>query len=152
MKKIAFLLICTLMFAGCDIEDEGPGFVQVYAEVIDADLPESFDPGRNYVIDITYLLPDACHVGLGLNANRGGFEGSTRRDIFVAGVASRPATDEECTEESENLERESSFTLRIDENEPYTFYLWQGVDENNKNVYTKIIVPVTEPTPATGAE
>lgn len=152
MKKIAFLVICTLMVAGCNIEDEGPGFIQVYAEVSGADLPESFERGKVYDIEVTYLLPNACHVGLGLYANRGGFEGSSRRDIYVAGVASGPATEAECTEEEEELEIEDSFSIRIDENEPFTFYLWEGVDENQKNVYTRIVVPVIDPLPSTSTD
>ncbi len=147
MKKIALLFMFTLLLAGCDIEDDGPGSVQVLAEVVDADLPEFFEKGKLYQIKVTYLLPDACHTALGLQAIRGGSEGALRRDIYVAGVASYPTGLEDCTLESEDLEKMDSFTLRIDEDQPFTFYLWTGVDANKENTYTKIVVPVGEATP-----
>jgi hypothetical protein len=147
MKKIALLFMFTLLLAGCDIEDDGPGSEQVLVEVVDADLPEFFEKGKLYQIEVTYLLPDACHNGLGLQAVRGGSQGAVRRDIYVAGVASRPAGLEDCDLESEDLEKTDSFTLVVDEDQPFTFYLWTGVDANQENTYTKIVVPVGEATP-----
>ncbi len=152
MKKIALLLICSLVFASCDVEDDEPGQVQVLAEVVDADLPESFEQGKVYTIDVTYLLPDACHFSLGLQAVRGAFQGPARRDIYLAGVAARPAGEADCTEEDEDLEEVDSFALRIDENQPYTFYLWTGLDENEESVYTEVVVPVVDPTSSTAGE
>lgn len=149
MKKVLFLLMSTLLLTGCEVEDDGPEIVQVLAEVIDADLPESFEQGKVYPIEITYLLPNACHTGLGVRAFTGGPGEVERRNIYVAGVASRPAGQEECSLTSEDLEVVDSFTLRIDDDEPYTFYLWTGVDENDENVYTQIVVPVGETTPTT---
>ena len=151
MKKYFLLVMSILVLTGCEIEDDGPDTVQVWAEVVDADLPESFEQGEIYDIDITYLLPDACHTPLGVRAYTGGDHGSVSRDIYVAGFASRPAGQDECSTEGEDLEKTSSFKLRIDDDEPYTFYLWTGVDEDEENVYTKIIVPVEEETTPTTA-
>lgn len=147
MKKFALLFVCTLLLASCDIEDDGPVSVQVFAEVVDADLPEFFEQGKVYPIEVSYLLPDACHNPLGVQAVRGGDEGPLRRDIYLVGIASHPEGQDECDLESEDLVRKDSFSIRIDEDEPFTFYLWTGVDANQENVYTKIIVPVGEAAP-----
>lgn len=136
----------TLM--SCEIEDDGPDNVQVLAEVVDADLPEAFEVGKVYNIDVTYVLPDSCHDGLGLQAVRGALDGAARRDIYVAGVASKPAGEGECNEPDGNLQRESTFSLRIDEDETYTFYLWIGVDEEGESLYNEIEVPVMDNLPS----
>ncbi|WP_156877231.1 hypothetical protein [Salinimicrobium terrae] len=152
MKKVFLLLMSITVLTGCEIEDDGPDSVQVLAEVIDTNLPESFEPGEVYQVEITYLLPNVCHIPVGVQAVRGGAEGSARRDIYVSGVASYLPGEGECTLENEDLEEIDSFSLRVDEDEPYTFYLWTGFDENQESIYTQIVVPVGETTPTTSVK
>ena len=153
MKKLIFLFACLPLFTGCSIDDEGPSIAMGPAEVAETDLPESFENGKVYTVKVTYLLPDACHVPAGLHVTRGADVGNGRRDIFVSGVASYEYGTE-CEEEGEedDLEQTSSFQVRIDEEEPYTFYLWTGVDSSNKNVYTEVEVPVGAPDETTTEE
>ena len=129
----------------CSLDDDGPVYEQKLAEIIEADLPESFVRGNVYSIDVVYLLPDACHNPLGINANREGDSGEARRKIYVAGVVSREKGATGCNQTSEDLEVESSFSIRIDETDPYTFYLWTGVDSQGKAVYSAVEVPVLQP-------
>lgn len=149
MKKLGLLFLTTLVFMSCSIEDDGPQIRYEFAEVLSADLPEAFEVGKTYQIDITYLLPTACHVPAGLDAKRGSGSGEERRSIFVAGVASYDGGTNECTEEGEEEERteEDTFSLTIDEEGTYTFYLWIGVNEEMENQYTVVEVPVETPTP-----
>lgn len=142
MKKLFLLVLCTLVFTGCEIEDDEPYLVHEYAEVTGTDLPEFFERGKLYEITVTYALPTACHSGSGLEVNRGSVAGEGYRDIYIAGVASHRSDLTECNEESEDLEREVSFTMRIDQSDPYTFYLWEGVDIDDKNIFTEVEVPV----------
>jgi hypothetical protein len=119
--------------------------VYVWAEITEHDLPAYFEEGETYKINISYLLPDACHTGLGLQVGRGGDMGDAYRDIYVAGFASYRSDLVECDEEDEDLEKESHFSIRINDDEPYTFYLWTGVDEDDENIYTEVVVPVGIP-------
>ena len=146
MKKLMLLFTCTLLFTSCSIDDDEPSIVMVPAEVVATDLPEFFEDGEVYTVKVTYLLPDACHVPAGLHVTRGSSFGNGRRDIFVNGVASHEIGTE-CEEEGEeeDLEQKASFQIRIDEDEPYTFYLWTGIDENDKNIYTEVVIPVGAP-------
>ena len=144
MKKLALLIGCVFTFASCEVEDEGPRVLSEYAEVTEIDLPESFEEGETYEIEVTYLLPSACHQPAGREASRGSTTGDERRDIYVAGVATYTSDMGECDVEDEDLEETSSFSITIDETEPYTFYLWKGVDVDNKPVFTTVEVPVTE--------
>jgi hypothetical protein len=152
MKKFLFLFIAALSLTACEIDDDGPGTVQVIAEVVDTTLPESLEEGKLYDFKITYLLPDACHTGIGVQAMREGSGEVERRKIYVAGVASRPANQTTCNLEDDDLEVEGSFSMRIEGDEPYTFYLWTGVDVDGKSVYNEVVVPVGEEEPTTPEE
>lgn len=144
MKKLILLFACSLMFMSCEVEDDGPNLVMVASKVTGAELPEYFEKGKTYEIEVTYLLPDACHIPAGLQVNRGANIGNGRRDIFISGVASYEYGTT-CDKEDENLEETKTFILEITEDEPYTFYLWQGRDENHESIYTEIVVPVGAP-------
>lgn len=145
MKKLILLAVCTFTLMSCELESDEPGLVPELAEVTAVDLPDFFEEGKSYTIDVTYLLPTACHVAQGINANRGSAYGSGRRKIYVAGVAASQFGTTQCDEESDELEKESFFRLGIDEDMPYTFFLWKGKDEDGKDIYTEIEVPVGDP-------
>jgi len=148
MKKLILLFVSSLVLVSCDVDDDGPRTMLTAAEVTDVDLPEFFEAGKTYDIDVTYLLPDACHTAAGINAQRGTNSNGEEefRDIYITGVASYDANLTECDKEAEEdeLDRESTFKMTIasDEDEPYTFYLWTGVDEDDENIYTTVVVPV----------
>lgn len=148
MKKLILLFASSLVLVSCDVNDDGSRTMLTAAEVTDVDLPEFFEAGKTYDIDVTYLLPDACHTNAGINVHRGSTSNGEDefRDIYITGVASYDANVTQCDEEAEEveLERESTFKLTIssDEDEPYTFYLWTGVDEDDENIYTTVVVPV----------
>ena len=153
MKKFALLLCCVLLFTACSVEDEGPQFISYYSEVSEIDLPAYFEEGEEYEVEVTYLSPTACHQPGGIEVSRGGSTGDKYREIYVVGVAQMDSAIEECDEEEEDLRETSSFFITIDRDEPYTFFLWTGVDENDKSIFTEIEVPVGEPEPTEeGAE
>ena len=146
MKKLVLLFFtANLILTGCNIEDDGPRIAAEYAEVTEIDLPEYFEQGKNYEIEITYLLPSACHTAAGLEAKRGNAEGDGRRDIYVAGVSTFDQNVVTCTRQSDDLERTAKFSINIDEDQPYTFYLWTGVNSDLESEFTIIEVPVGTP-------
>lgn len=151
MKKLILLFVSTLVFISCDVDDDGPRTLLKAAEVTDIDVPEFFEAGKTYEIDVTYLLPDACHTAAGINAQRGSSSNGEEewRDIYITGVVSYDSNLTDCNKEAEGDEliKEASFkmTIATNEDEPYTFYLWTGVDEDDENIYTEVIVPVGEP-------
>jgi hypothetical protein len=142
MKKIALIIMAAVLVTSCNIDDDGPRIAYEFSEVTETDLPESFEKGKTYKIDVTYLLPSACHTAAGLEVKRGNDSGAQRRDIYVVGIGRYDANLTQCNREDDELEREGSFSILIDEDEPYTFYLWSGVDDNMESQYTVVEVPV----------
>lgn len=151
MKKLILLFLSSLFLVSCDVDDDGPRTLLTAAEVTAADLPDFFESGKTYDIDVTYLLPSACHTAAGINAQRGtNSNGEDEfRDVYITGVATYDANLTECGIEAEEgeLDRETTFKMTIgaDEDEPYTFYLWTGVDEDDKNIFTEVVVPIGDP-------
>ena len=80
-----------------------------------------------------------------MEAKRGSSEGDGRRLIYVAGVSTYDRNVVTCTRQSDDLERTSKFSIIIDEEEPYTFYLWTGFNSDLESEYTIIEVPVSTP-------
>lgn len=145
MKKLALLFVCMLTLISCDIDDNSPVLIQSFAVVSETNLPDFFEKHEVYVIEVTYLLPTACHQATGLQVQRGSQIGSERRDIYIAGVTGINSNVQECSVEGADLEKKSSFELLIDEEEAYTFYLWTGIDDNQEHQYTTITIPVGDP-------
>lgn len=154
MKKLALLLLTTLLFVSCSLEDDGPRIAYQYAKVTTTDLPESFEKGKTYTVKVTYRLPSACHTPAGVEARRGSQTGEARRDIFVAGVTSYDANVTNCNTEAEDedLLKQGSFSITIDEEETYTFFLWNGVNSSNQAQYIEVEVPVVDPATGSGQE
>lgn len=144
-KSILLFFAASLFLTGCNIDEDGPLIAAEYAEVTEIELPESFEQGKTYEIKITYLLPSACHTAAGMEAKRGSSEGDGRREIYVAGVSTYDRNVVTCTRQSDDLERTAKFSINIDEEDPYTFYLWTGFNSNLESEYTIIEVPVSTP-------
>ncbi|RKS55318.1 hypothetical protein BC962_0278 [Gillisia mitskevichiae] len=151
MKKLILLFVSALVLVSCNTDDDGPRTLLVAAEVTNIDVPEFFEAGKTYDIDVTYLLPDACHTAAGIKAQRGSNSNGEEefRQIYVTGVSSFDSNLTECNEEAEeeDLIKEATFNLSIptDEDEPYTFFLWAGLDENDENIFTEVVVSVGDP-------
>lgn len=146
MKKLVLLFFASsLILTSCSIENDGPRIAAEFAEVTEIELPDFFERGKTYEIEVTYLLPSACHTAAGLEASRGSVEGSGRRDIYVAGVATYDQNVVTCNRQSDDLEKTAKFSIGIDEEEPYTFYLWTGLDSDLESEFTIIEVPVVNP-------
>lgn len=143
MKKLILFFVGALTLMSCDI-DEGVNTQVQYAEVSDIDLPEFFELGEVYDIEVTYLLPTGCHSTAGIDVRRIN-DLADRWEILVAGVASYDANAGECTRDNTNPERTETFTLRIDEETVYAFHLWTGMDNNNQPIFTIVEVPVGAP-------
>ncbi|NJY63039.1 hypothetical protein HC174_09750 [Salinimicrobium sp. CDJ15-81-2] len=149
MKKFLLLALFVFTLQSCELESDDPGWLPELVRVTDIELPEFFEEGKSYDIEVTYVLPTACHIPQGINASREALYGSGRRKIYVAGIAAKKFGEPVCQEESDDLEKTGSFRLVVDEDMPYTFFLWTGIDEAGKDLYTEIEVPVGEPTTET---
>ena len=144
MKKLVLLFLGITLFTGCSMDDEG-GVVSQYAKVANVDFPAYFEEGESYDLEVTYLLPTACHNALGIDVFKVGSSGEDKREIYIAGITSSNTGSGECSRSNTDPERREKFTIVIDEILPYNFYLYQGQNANDQAEYTKVTLRVGAP-------
>ena len=144
MKKLGLLLLSIIVLNSCSVEsDEGPNVNYELAEITKNDLPEEFERGKSYSVNVEYTLPTECSTFAYLDARREGNISAERRNIYVAAISST-ISNANCDGETEGETGVSSFSILIDEREDYKFYFWKGLDATNQPIYEEVIVPVIE--------
>lgn len=126
------------------MDDDG-GIVTEYARVTNVNFPPYFELGESYDLEVTYMLPTACHNAMGIDALRVSSTGDGKREIYIAGIVSHNPGAGECTRSNTDPARKASFTIVIDETEPYNFYLYEGKNSNNEAEYTRVTIRVGAP-------
>lgn len=144
MKKLGLLLLSVITLNSCSIEsDEVPNISYEIAEITKNDLPDQFELGKSYSVNIEYSLPTECHNFAYLDARREGNLGAERRNIYVTAISST-INSANCDEETAGETGVTSFSILIDEKEEFKFYFWKGLDATDQPIYEEVIVPVFE--------
>ncbi len=150
MKKLALLFISVITLSSCDNGDDGPNIGYEIAEITGHNLPEYFEPGENYDIDITYELPDACHTFVGFD--QGGVEDDDDENVFIYYIHAISSYDPNLTECSKEGELSETKTARknfqVPSGSKYTtiqFKLLTGISSTDENEYITVDVPVGAP-------
>lgn len=155
MKRIALLMILALSLYSCSSDDDGPNVNYAFAEITEADLPDFFETGEVYELDITYELPNACHTFATFDFNEyADEENDSTYVIEIAAITSYDANLTECDEEGELSQTKSirEISISSENYNNYQFKFLTGVDENGEGEFLIIDVPVGEPEPTTPEE
>jgi hypothetical protein len=99
-------------------------------------MPAEFELGENYVIEYSYYKPSNCHVFNDLNY----ISDFNTLTIFVVNTVFPDAQSPCMTLNDELITRVFNFTA--DNSETYYFKFWKGVDEEGRDVFLEIEVPV----------
>lgn len=142
MKKLIFIVVATLMFAGCSL-DSGEEINTTYAlaPITSNDLPESFEINKTYEVTVTYQLPSECYTFNTLDARRKGNTAEERTKIYV-GAVSMVDLSSNCDDTTEGASGSSKFSIFIDDDQDYTFNFWIGKDSTGEPQYESVVVPV----------
>ena len=137
MKRIVYILfigLAILSFGSCN-KDDDTNFKYVALKVVRAELPESFDLNKTYKIKVTYTNPNGCTYFEGFDVIK---DSLTTRRVIPIGTT---LTDRNPCEEIAK-EVEVSFNFIVLFKDKYLFRFWAGEDENGKDQYLEIEVPV----------
>lgn len=154
MKKLALLLVSVVLFSSCDIDDDGPQWIEVPAEIVEEDLPEFFETDESYEITFVYELPSACHREGGLfieeveQDTEEEIEGVKIKEYNIVGRALEDMNLAECNIEDGDLEKETKVTVSANKEGTtlYIFNLWKGaVNADGGFEFETVEVPVGEP-------
>lgn len=138
-KKLVLLAVfIALINNGCSIEDDDANFYFTALEIVDAELPESFDYNKTYEILVNYIKPDSC-------TNYEGFD--VVKDLLtvrnVVAIGSVRTDKDNCTVES--IEQTASFNFKVIYTDPYTFKFYTGDNSEGEAQYLEVVVPVNKP-------
>ncbi|WP_412985020.1 hypothetical protein [Pontimicrobium sp. IMCC45349] len=136
MKKPKYLIVVmlALTITSCSDDDDGHAFYLEYAKVLNANVPEQFQYGHTYQINMTVELPNSCYFFY--NQFDYFYDGNSRLVYPIAHV------DIEDTCEPIITEDELIISVRALQSEPYLFKFYQGKDENGEDLFLTIEVPV----------
>ncbi len=135
MKKLAFVLIITLSFLSCSIDDNGANNVgDFYSEYIpfeSVSMPQEFMFGESYVIEYTYFRPSTCHTFSDLFSD----VNNNTWTIAISNIVS--VNNGQCMNLQDELVTRT-FTFIVNGTGPYLFRFWQGKDSNGEDIYLEL--------------
>ncbi len=138
MKKALTIILSLILLGSCSLEDDGESIMQNLAPVQSVDLPDSFELGQTYNIEITYRRPTSCHTYSGLDVAR-------NENIITIGIVnSYSSTSSNCVETG-NLEARVTINFVAEREDFYIFKFWQGKDSAGHDMFLIVEVPVTLP-------
>ncbi|AUC74795.1 MULTISPECIES: hypothetical protein [unclassified Olleya] len=133
MKKLITALI-VLLFMSCSVDEEQRPRLNLEPIPIESvTVPEYFEQGQTYQIDLNYIQPTNCYAFYDIYYVK---EDNIRTIAIINSVY-----DSDTCEDS-NLEVEKSFNFIVTDQEDYIFKFWQGEDANGENVYLTMEIPV----------
>ncbi|HSP83560.1 MAG TPA: hypothetical protein VLN72_07495 [Gillisia sp.] len=138
MKKLLLVFFSLLLFSGCSAEDDSDNIMQNLAPVISVDLPNSFEFGKSYTIEIIYKRPTNCHTFSGLDVAR-------NANAIVIGVVTSFRTSNTNCVDSGNLEASATINFVAERDDFYIFKFWQGKNAAGRDEFLTVEVPVTQP-------
>ena len=136
MKYLGSLLAILFLVTSCSLDDDGYNVRTEYVPIESVDMPDSFELGGLYEINVTYKRPTTCHSFYTF------FFGSEDNQRTVA-VVNSVVDRNDCVELEDELV-EVSFDFKVVYTDTYVFKFWQGKDENDNDLYYIVEVPVVE--------
>ena len=134
---MAFMAFVALIGNGCSLDDDSPNFHFTVLEIVDAELPESFDFNETYEISVNYIKPNNCTNYEGFDVVK---DSLTVRSVVAIGSVRLDV--ENCFEEI--TEQTASFNFKVIYKDPYTFKFYTGENSAGDAEFFEVVVPVNE--------
>ncbi|NCO64778.1 MAG: hypothetical protein GW839_10785 [Flavobacteriales bacterium] len=137
MKRLIIFSLFLFLFASCDLDSNGTDndITLELLPIESVNIPESFSLGETYPITVSYFRPSTCHTFKEFYY----LKNNNERTVAVIDFK---AINNDCVDLSDELV-EATFNFIVTSNGSYIFKFWQGVDENDEDLFLTIEVPVT---------
>ncbi|MDO5979541.1 hypothetical protein [Flavivirga spongiicola] len=139
MKNFKYLLIMIVALAipvsSCSTDDDNDHDYHLeYVNVISAELPDEFNHGSTYKIEVTIALPNSCYFYYDQYDYI--YDGTTRLIYPIGHVDDGASCNQIITETT------FSIPVEVLQSEPYIFKFYQGKDPDGEDMFLTIEVPV----------
>jgi len=143
MKRLFILLFAAVsVLESCSFDDDKVNFHYTPLEIVNAEVPESFDFGRTYTISVDILRPDDCTLTDSFDVRRHTTDSTNVRTVSAIGIL---LDNDECAPVDQEIQDTFEFEVRY--TNPYIFRFYTGNDENGDPQFLEIEVPVNNPEP-----
>ena len=131
---LVFVLVIITFTVGSCFKDDAPTIEFHALQIVDADVPESFEFNGQHEITVTYVRPDDCTHFEVFDVVQ---KDTTIREVVAIGSM---FIDQQCAEVG--TEQQESFLFEVKYDQPYLFRFWQGTDAEGEPIFLNIEVPV----------
>ncbi|NJB71551.1 hypothetical protein GGR42_002013 [Saonia flava] len=138
MKRLFFYMVAlfaAITLGSCSLDNDDANFEFAYLQIVEVEVPESFDVNDTYQINVTYLRSDECTFFQGFDVIK--VDQTTREVVVVGSVFTDQTT---CVEV--NQEVQTSFDFQVLYSDTYHFKFWSGEDENGNPQFIEVDIPV----------
>ncbi|MDB2606451.1 hypothetical protein N9Y48_01595 [Zobellia sp.] len=132
-------LLGTLITTSCSLDDDRVNFQYTAMHITEASLPDTFELGKIYDVNVTILRPNDCSMFDQFDVVRSFTDSSQVRTVSAVGIV---LEKEECTEVNDQIE--DFFQFEVLYTDPYIFKFYMGDDHEGQPEFVKIEVPVKE--------
>ncbi|MGJ8738390.1 hypothetical protein [Zobellia laminariae] len=132
-------LASLLTIASCSLDDDRVNFQYTPLHITNASLPDTFELGRVYTVDVNILRPDDCTLLDQFDVRRSFTDSTQIRTVSAVGIT---LDKEDCTEVNDELQ--DGFQFEVLYTKPYIFRFYTGDDTEGEPEFLEIEVPVKE--------
>ncbi|MUH35075.1 hypothetical protein D9O36_04415 [Zobellia amurskyensis] len=134
-----FGLACMLTIVSCSLDDDRVNFQYTPLQITGASLPDTFELGRVYTVDVNILRPDDCTLLDQFDVRRSFTDTTQIRTISAVGIV---LDKDECAALNDSLQ--DAFQFEVLYTKPYIFRFYTSDDSEGEPEFLEIEVPVKE--------
>ncbi|AUS05271.1 hypothetical protein [Pseudotamlana carrageenivorans] len=135
MKRLIALFLTIALFTSCSV-DEGTSYHSELLPVESVNIPDEFEMGKTYPIEVFYYQPTSCYSFYNFYYKKHNNERTVAPSNLVI--------DSNNCESTEDILVGNTFNFVVTGNGSYVFKFWQGKDDDGEDQYLVIEVPVVE--------
>lgn len=139
--KRTYIILCVLVVASisfsCSLDDDQTNFEYATLKTLSASLPDTFDLGQVYNIDVKLLRPDECTFSETFDVRRNFTDSTNIRTVAAIGIKLDQA---DCAVANDSIQ--DTFQFEVLYTKPYIFRFYTGDDASGEPEFLEIEVPV----------
>ena len=139
MKKLFLICFVFASLLSCSLGDDSDNFVYELVPIESVSMPDTFVLNAVHTIVYSYYRPTTCHGFYNLYY----VSEDNKRTVGVINTVFDNSSCEALEENSENL-IEKTFNFKPINTGTYIFKFWQGLDENEEDLYLVYEISVEE--------
>lgn len=140
MKRLYYLPLLfamALVLGSCSLNDDDVNFHYTPLKIVSANLPDSFDYGQIYTIDVQILRPDDCTLTDAFDVRRSFTDSTNIRTVSAIGIL---LEKDNCAPLDQEVQ--DSFQFEVRYTKPYIFRFYSGNDADGNPEFFEVEVPV----------